>query len=174
MTTPLILTRIGNASRAIPVRPGGSAIAAANEPGPNAVELDPFLYPPPNSIAINIAVNQPISGIGGVFTPAAALFQLPPNYYGVISTIDLLLDSILISSNVLWSFLINGVPAPGFAPLTILGRNGAASVSKSWAGPLRLVIPKGGTFGVTIVDVDGAAYTAGTSYYGWMFPQKRS
>lgn len=167
--------RLVNASRAFPnLQPGGSVVSSGVEPGPDTVQLDPFLYPPPNSTPINVGVNQAITGAAARFTPAAAQIRIPPNSYGVISTIDLLLDGILATSNVLWTFLINGNPVPGFNPVTILGRSGAASVSKSWGPQLRLLIPLGGTFGVTIQDVDGAPYTAGTSFYGWYFPQQRS
>lgn len=172
MTGPTFI-RIVPAGRDLPVRPGGSAIAAAPEPGPNAVELDPFLFPPPNSTPINVAVNTATAGAGQII-PNVAAYTVPNNCYGVISSIDLLLDSILISSSVLWTFMLNGRPLSGFSPLTILGRNGAASVSKSWAGPLRILIPLGGTFSVQIQNVDGAPYTAGTSYYGWFVPQTRA
>lgn len=173
MTAPNVRKiRIIPAGRGIPLKPGGSLVASGVDPGPDTVKLDPFLYPPPFSTPINQAVNTAITGAGTIVIGVAP-FTVPPNCYGVISSIDLLLDSILISSNVKWTFLINGNPIPGYAPLTILGRNGAASVSKSWPGPLRLLIPLGGTVSVMIQDVDGAPYTAGTSYYGWFFPQNR-
>jgi hypothetical protein len=142
------------------------------EPGPDTVKLDPFLYPPPNSTPINVAANVAIVGAGGRFD-AGVTFEIPDSNYGVISSIELLLDSILITSNVLWTLFVNGIPVPGFAPLTILARNGAASVSRAWPGPLRIVIPLGGIVSVQVVDVDGAPYTAGTSLYGWHFPQQR-
>jgi hypothetical protein len=69
--------------------------------------------------------------------------------------------------------LINGAPVPGYSPLTILGRNGAASVGRSWSGPLRILVPLGGIVSWLIQDVDGGNYTAGTAYYGWFWPQER-
>lgn len=173
MTAPNVRPiRIVPAGRGILLKPGGSAIASGVEPGPDTVKLDPFLYPPPFSTPINQSVNTPITGPGTIINGVAPL-TIPNNCYGVISSIDLLLDSIVITSKVFWTFFINGNPVPGFNGLTILGRNGAASVSKSWQGPLRLLIPLGGTVNVTIQDVDGAPYTAGTTYYGWFFPQSR-
>lgn len=177
MTSPVAprrrYLRIGNASTAIPLRGGGSAIAAGLAPGPDTMQFDPYLYPPPFSTPINVSVNTAITGAGAIFRPAGSSFQAPLNSYAVISTIDLLLDGILPTSNVLWTFLINGTPVPGLSPLTILGRSGAASVSKSWQGPLRIAIPLNGIFSVLITDVDGAPYTAGTAYSGWFFPQSR-
>lgn len=173
MTAPAGYSRIVPAGRSAPIRGGGSAIAQGVEPGPDTVQLDPFLYPPPFSTPINVASTAAIAGAGTFVSPAGAVFQVPPGNYGVVSVIDLLLDGILSTSTVLWTFLINGSPIPGFAPLTILGRGGAASVSKTWQGPLRLIIPLGGIFSVKIQNVDGAPYNAGTSYYGWFFPQNR-
>jgi hypothetical protein len=164
---------IGVTRRGIPLKAGGSIVAAGVAPGPNTVQFDPYLFPPPASTPINIAGNQAIVGANTFTTPAALTRTIPNNCYGVISTIDLLLDSILITSVVNWYIFVNGSPVPGFNPITILGRNGAASVGKSWDGPLRILIPLGGTVSVTIQDVDGGAYTAGTSLYGWFFPQQR-
>jgi len=164
--------KIVTPGRSVPMRGGGSAIATGVQPGPDTIKLDPFLFPPPFSIPINVGANVAITGVGGRFD-AGVTFEIPDSNYGVISSIDLLLDSILITSNVLWTIFVNGMPVPGFAPLTILGRNGAASVSKSWPGPLRIVIPLGGQVSVQIVDVDGAPYTAGTQLYGWQLPQQR-
>lgn len=163
-------------SRGLPLVPGGVAIAPPLAPQGQAdktVFFDPSLFPPPFATPINLAANQGIVGAGTFYTPAGLALQIPGNCYGVISTIDLLLDSITITSNVLWTLRINKVPVPGFNPLTILGRNGAASVSKSWPGPLRILIPLGGIIDVLIEDVDGGSYTAGTALYGWFWPQER-
>lgn len=159
-------------SRGVAVKPGGTATAPGVAPGVDTVQLDPYLYPPPNAVGINQAANQGIVGAGALF-PGVASFTIPKNCFGVVSTIDLLLDAITPASNVLWTLIVEGAAVPGFNPLTILGRSGAASVSKSWPGPLRIVIPLGGTVSWTIQDVDGAPYTAGVSYYGWFWPQVR-
>ena len=166
-------TRIGVPSRGIPLKGGGSIVAAGVAPGPNTVQFDPYLFPPPASTPLNLAANQAIVGANTFYTPAGVSRSIPGNCYGVISTIDLLLDSILITSVVNWYIFINGSPVSGFNPITVLGRNGAASVGRSWEGPLRILIPLGGTVSVTIQNVDGGAYTAGTSLYGWFFPQQR-
>ncbi len=161
------------AGRGLPgLKGGGSAVASGIDPGPDTVRLDPFLFPPPFATTINLAANQATNGANDRQFPAALSTAIPENCYGVISSISLMLDSILITSNVQWTILINGIAVPGFT-LTILGRNGAASVSSSWPGPLRILIPLGGRVGVQILNVDGGNYTAGTQLYGWFFPQKR-
>jgi hypothetical protein len=160
------------AGQTSPLRPGGAAIAGPlQEPG--TILLPPQLFPPENAISLNLSANQAIVGAGAVFTPSALSTRIPPNCYGVISSIDLVLDAIVLTSDVRWSLLINGVPVAGWNAITILGRDGAASVSKTWEGPLRIMIPLGGTVGVRIVDVDGGAYVAGTQLYGWFWPQRR-
>lgn len=161
------------APRSAPIRPGGSAVAMGVDPGPDTVQLDPYLYPPPNSTPFNLAANQAIVGVNQITTPAGLVLPIPQNCYGVINSVDLLLDSILITSNVLWTLRLNKIPIPGFAPITILGRNGAASVAKSWGPQLRLVVPLGAEISVQIQNVDGAPYTAGTQLQGWFWPQTR-
>jgi hypothetical protein len=164
--------QLAPASRIAPIQPGGVLIAPPTAPR-GTVFLDPSLFPPAGSQAFNVAANQAIVGAGAFFRPAALTFDIPQNCYGVINSIDLLLDSIAINTQVLWTLLINGSPVPGFNPITILGRNGAASVSKSWPGPLRILIPLGGVVQWLIQDVDGGLYTAGTAVYGWFWPQVR-
>jgi hypothetical protein len=165
--------RIAIPRHPIPLTAGGSVIQELLPPGPNTVQQDPGLYPPPNSIPINVSLNTAIVGAGATFQPAGLAFSVPQSSFGVISVVQLLLDGITIASNVLWTMLINGQPVPGFNPITILGRNGAASVAKTWGPQLRVIIPLGGTISWLIQDVDGGAYTAGVSYYGWQVPQTR-
>lgn len=166
------MRRIAIPSRALPIRGGGAMVPLGVDPGPDTVQLDPFLFPPPGATTINVAANVALPGAGRF--DAGVTYRVPIASYGVISSIDLLLDSILINTSVLWTLLINGKPVPGFGPITILGRNGAASVSKTWQGPLRIVMPLNGTVSATIQNVDGGVYTAGTALYGWFFPQDRA
>lgn len=174
MTGPPIPTRrIVIPRHPIPLKSGGSVLQELLPPGPNVVLQDPGLYPPPNALPINVGLETGIVGAGTVVTPAGLAFTVAPNNFGVISWFQLLLDGITITSNVLWTMLINGQPVPGFNPVTILGRNGAASVTKTWGPQLRVIIPLGGTLSWTIQDVDGGNYTVGVQYYGWQIPQTR-
>lgn len=176
MTMPLVYSpspiRIVPASRSIPLRAGGVAIAKPIQ-SPNTLELPPQLYPPWNAIAFNLAANTPITGVNAQFQPAGLQLDIPDNCYGAINQIDLLLDGILPTSNVFWRLLINGNPLPGWNALTILARSGAASVNRGWGPQLGIQVPLGGTVGMQISDVDGASYTAGAQIYGWFWPQER-
>lgn len=154
-----------------PIMGGGSPLAGGiSAPG----MFPPTLFPPPGSQGFNLQADAALPGvIGSLTTPADLAFQIPGNMVAVISSIELLLDGITVVSDVVWRLLINGSPAPGWGNITILGRNGAASVAKSWDGPLGIEVPLGGLIGVQILNNDGGAYTAGTSLYGWFWPSQK-
>lgn len=152
---------------------GGGAQLATSEgiTPPNTVFQDPYLYPPEGSRSINLSAPQAIVGANTLYAPAALNFALPPNHVGVIDTIDLQLDGILTTTNVVWRILVTGSPAPGWN-ITIPGISGAAAAIKSWEKS-RIQIPVSGSIGVQIVNIDGGAYTATTTLYGWFWPVKR-
>lgn len=164
--------RIAYPSRTIPVRGGGSVIAPPLTKA-GTVFTDPGLAPPESQQSFNLDFNQAITGANTTYAPAQLQYKIPDNCYGFIQAITLLLNGITLSSNVLWQLQINGVPVQGFNAMTILGRDGAASVTKAYDSPLRIAIPVGGQVSIVITNVDGASYTAGTSVYGYFMPQTR-
>jgi len=174
------LTRVGDASpwrleiarrRAI-VRPGAPSI-----PGPfddaGATTLPLNLYPRKNSSWYNPSVNQAITGANTTYTPASLVVQLQASEVAILHQIDLLLDGIVATSNVIWQILVNGSAIPGYEALTILGRSGAASVAKTIGPYLGIQIPQGARISVLILNVDGGAYTAGCGLVGWKNPVQR-
>jgi len=151
---------------------GGSAVALGVR-SRKTLQLPPHLYMPENGQPFNLAVNVGITGAGTRVTPPELRFQIPPNCYGTVAGIDFDLDGIVITSRVFWSLLFNGTPVQGFNALTVLGRNGAASVARSVGSgaPLGLVTALGSLISMSILDSDGGTYTAGTQVYGWFWPQ---
>jgi len=166
---PRAILRVGRP--VLPVAAGGVKPEGGVQ-APNTVNFDPYLYPPPGSQFFNLVQAQAIAVAGTLYNPANLTLGLPRGYVGVINAIVLQLDGITLASNVLWSILVTGSPYPGFGNITIPGISGAAAAVKDWAGT-RIEIPVNGSIGVRIQNVDGAAYTATTSLYGWYWQQNR-
>lgn len=154
-----------------PIRPDGSKLEQGGILPPSMQSQDPYLFPPPGSRAFNLSGPQAIVGINQLTTPAALAMALPNANVGVIDSIDIQLDGILPTSNVLWRVLVCGAPAPGWS-ITVPAVNGVVAAVKSWEHA-RIEIPLNGSIGVQILNVDGGAYTATTTYYGWFWPAIR-
>jgi hypothetical protein len=160
------------------VRPRG-AVAYGGVKGiggqqpPNMVNLPPELYPPESSTPIFLSDEVGLVGANTSARPAGLQFTIPSNMVGVIDSIELLVDGLLITTVIQYQALVSGSPVQGFNALTILGRNGAQSVSKSMGPFLRLLIPLGGTFQMQFLDVDGGAVTMGAQARGWFWPAVR-
>ncbi len=171
MSSPFVLVGAGTVAPGL--TGGGSAVARGIRPR-NTLQLPPHLYPPETARSFNLAVNVGITGAGTRVTPPELSQRMPKNCYGTVAGIDFDLDGIVITSRVFWTVLVNGSPVQGFNALTVLGRNGAASVSRSvGAGAaLGILVPIGGLVSVSILDADGGTYTAGTQVYGWFWPQE--
>lgn len=164
--------RIGVYRRPTTVTPGAPHIEGPFD-DKDAIALPSNLYPKRNSTWFNPSVNQAITGANTQYTPSALVVQLTPAEVGVVHQIDLLLDGIVATSNVLWQVMVNGAALAGYEALTILGRSGAASVSKTIGPYLGILLPQGARLSVKIVDIDGGAYTAGCGLVGWKNPVAR-
>lgn len=176
MTGPALLqTRFRVAPPVGPTMAGGGAALGAGVVDPRTIILPAEHYAPAGSTPIFLSAEAGIVGGGTIVTPAGLQLQLPSDCVGVIKSIELLLDAITIASSVIWTLLINGNPVQGMDSLTILARNGAASVSSSvLPGQLTIPVPQGGTIGMRIRDVDGGPYTVGAELSGWFWPAART
>lgn len=141
---------------------------------PNMVNLPPELYPPQNSNGLFLSGSTFLVGAASSDRPAALQMAIPTNQVGVIDALELLVDGILITTNIVYTVFVNGSPVQGFNNLSILPRNGAQSVSKSLGPFLRILIPLGGTIQLQFLNVDGGAVTMGAQMRGWYWPAERA
>lgn len=163
---------IGNAGDvpALPVSgPSGGSGFGSSVPG---AILDPFNFPPPGSTPIFLSDEQPSVGAGTITQLPNIKQAMDNNSIGVINSLTLLLDQIVLASAVFWTLTINGQPVPGVSALTVLGRSGAASVAPT-INPLRIVVPPLGAIGAFVTNKDGNPYTVGLQVFGWYWPAQR-
>src|SRR5216684_2840481 len=80
---------------------GGQAFRGMPSSQPGLL-LDPYLYPPANSATLQLADERSSIGAGTITTLSGIAFTLPKTQIGVINSVTLLLDGILITSRVFW------------------------------------------------------------------------
>lgn len=153
-------------------QPGGSAPIVGSEP-PGLVNLPAELYPPAGSTALFLTDDEPTLGAGQVVPFPGLTFALPSGMVGVVDALTLLIDGILITTNVVFTLSLNGALVPGFNNLTLLPRSGATFATLSLGPYLRIPIPLGGQITAQAVNVDGGSYTIGMQARGWFWPMQR-
>ncbi len=158
----------GPAGSAAGAPPPSTAIAGSS-PG---LLLDPYLFPPTNATPLFGTDLQPSVNAGTVTLLPGCTLQVPDNNVGVIASITVLLDQIVITSNVVWSILVNGITPPGYNQLRVIPRSGAAAVGVQFV-PTRLELPPLAIVTVQAQNIDGGAYNLGAQLYGWYWPAQR-
>lgn len=97
-------------------------------------------------------------------------FTVPSGNVGVIRSLTVDVNTLLASSNIVWTLRFNGGPVEGWDALTLFPSN-LARASLTW-GPEEtfIPVPEGAQVDVVVQVLDGATYTLGSSYHGWYYP----
>ncbi len=158
--------------RAVPG--GGSVPMERVKPQNSAIEIPvPWLVPPEGSSEINI--NASLAGFNAANTPAVipgSQFALPENHVGVLRSVVVSVNTMVITSALVWRIIENGNPIQGWNNITIFPR-AAASVSVAFSPDETFIrLSTGAELSVEIVvlPADPLTYQAGVSYHGWSYP----
>lgn len=158
--------------RVASIAPGGSQLATASAAAAPAalVDFPPHVYPPRGSRMIYLSgrANFAPAAIGDSVTPAGLTIQLPPGWAGVVRLVDLFANGVTVATLLNWQVLVNEVPAPGLAALTMQFRD-APSLSRTVDNVL-VEIPENALVKLRIVSGDGLPYIVGGILQGWMYP----
>lgn len=122
--------------------------------------------PPPGSSYFSAADTQAIVGAGIVSQFPNAVFVVDGDRYGVLKSLDFEVTDYTKLSAVRFSLLVNGAPLPAFNQILIPP---AAAALKTRGFDLSLPLPRGATVSVSVLNVDGGAYTVNVSYFGWQW-----
>lgn len=133
----------------------------------------PWLVRPLGAREINVQADGTGFNLAGSpqVIPGSA-FQIPPDSVGVLRSVVLSVNTILVTSQLTWTFRQNGTPIEGWGLLGIFPR-AAGNASEAY-GPDEtfIMIHEGATIDVTFSVGDSAAYQAGVSYHGWSIPKR--
>jgi len=132
----------------------------------------PFKVKPPQGIDFNPSGFA--TGLNNANTPVVVpgtTFALPSDSVGVIRSLVLTVNNLLLTSQILWRLRFNQNPVPGWNALTITP--GAVAYFLYAFGPdeMYLTVPMDTTVDVEfqVLPADAAAYVAGAAYHGWFF-----
>lgn len=131
--------------------------------------LDSYIFPPAGSTQLLGTDSQPIAGAGTVVAFPNAQLVVPAGNVGVVSNIKILINAIVLGTNLFFSVKVNGVVAPGYGNLRVIPRSGAAAVEYEFT-PVRLALNPGAVVTADATDLDGNPYTVGIQLLGWFWP----
>lgn len=154
------------------VQPGGTAPIQGAEPA-GLVTLPAELYPPAGSTGVFLTDSEPSIGANTTVVFPGMAFAPPPGMVAVIDSLSVLVDGIVITTNVQFSLAVNGALVPGFSQIALLPRNGATFAGLVLGPFLRIPVPLGGKLAAQALNVDGGAYTLGMQARGWFWPANR-
>lgn len=102
-------------------------------------------------------------------TPFPDTVQLPGDQVGVIRSISILANSLLVTSDILYTLRFNQTPVAGWNRLTINPR-AAGSVEVSWPPQETAIpVPAGAKIDVVARVLDGGTYQVSVALHGWWY-----
>lgn len=140
---------------------------AAGQILPQRVEIyDPRQFPIPGSQNFNVSASKSTSSVqSGV--DIGLTFTIPNGNQGVLNAFNILVNNMLLTTNVTFYLLVNGAPVPGFG-VSILPRV-APSVGNQFVP--NVDVAPGSVITVSFTNTDGGSYQLGASVGGWFWPQ---
>lgn len=150
-----------------PPTAGGASSAGGGAPslGWMLTRQVPEEAPPPGSQYFTQADSLSLAAVGAQQFPNAT-FILDASNFGVLKSIDFEVTDYTTLSNVQFTVLVNGTPAVGLNAVRIPPANAAL---KTRGFDLSLPLPKGATVSISVNDLDGGAYIANVTYFGWQW-----
>lgn len=157
-------------------RPGRTARWAGGGGGggygaPAFVIGAPYVEKPPGARDFNLF--STLAARTSVNTPAlfpTAQFQIPAGNVGVIRAVSLLVNNLLVTSDVRFDLLFNESAVVGWNNLTVNPR-AAGSVEVSWTPEETFImIPEGSVIDWRVRVIDAGTYQVSVGYHGWFYP----
>lgn len=147
--------------------PGGAGGGLSIRP------TSPLLDRPPQGTDFYRRGYEPAATAGT--TPAVlpgSAYELPSNEAGVIRSLVLTVNTLLLTSELTWRLRFNGSPVAGWNQLQVVP--GAVAYFATSFGPdeTQIPVPPGATIDIQVVVADAAAYAIGATYHGWHFNQR--
>lgn len=160
------------AARRIPSAPPSSSLSGAGVgglPKTGAIMFfPPEVFPIPGAQEFDVFTFANSPGAGTI-TPAALQFQLPQGFVARIAVATAGIDNMTNVTNVVFSLRVNGArafgPAGGYQLFPGVAARATSSVDTY------VMVPAGALVDVAITNIDGAAYTVGFGFSGWMWAQ---
>ncbi|MGE0347375.1 MAG: hypothetical protein AB7N73_15015 [Gemmatimonadales bacterium] len=157
-------------ARPRPGRVGGGFAGGGYQGVPTFTVGSPLVERPPTARDFNLFGT--LAARDSANTPAlfpTATFTLPSGNVGVIRSISILANNLLVTSDVVWTLLFNEAPVFGWNRLTINPR-AAGSVEVSWTPEETYIpVPENARIDFSVRVNDGGTYQVSVAVHGWMY-----
>lgn len=142
----------------------------AQESQPNYVVAPPTIERPPNATDLFTSANLLAQTIATSPATYPNAFQVPENNVAVIRSVSLLVNNLLIDSDITWTLRFNGVGVGGWDALTVAPR-AAGSLEVSFT-PFEtfIPVPEGALIDWVSRVVDAGTYQVSVTTHGWFYP----
>lgn len=125
-----------------------------------------WLYKPPmGQDLVTLAQNDFLAA--GTVELADTVEQLDQNTIAIIKGIDLYVNDVTVTTDIIFQFLVNGNPVPGYGSMPIFPRT-VASASQSF--DTNLFVPAGARISIAVIKADAGLNLVGAGYQGWKVP----
>lgn len=135
---------------------------------PSTAQVPPFWqFKPPTGVDFYFNTTGTLAAGAGstLILTGTPEVRLTADYEGVIASVNIFVDAITTAWGGVFSVLLNGAPAQGWASLSSFPRN-ANSISISFDGPLQ--IPPNTLVTVLVTNTNaGGPWTVGVEVTGW-------
>lgn len=162
-------------------RPQGGALAPDIPLGPAGGRTDtgrafsipsPYEAKPPGGIDFNTQGDG--AGFTNANTPAVipgCAFTLPQASAGVIRSLVLTVNNLVLTSDITWTLRFNGSAVPGWQGLGVTPGPVAYFALSFGPDETYIRVPDGATVDVvfTVNPADAGTYVAGAAFHGWYF-----
>lgn len=154
-------------------RPAGSSAihgAGGGGGGPSFTLQAPTTERPPGARDFNtFGTLAGLTAASGLTVFPTAAFQIPAGNVGVVRSFLLLVNGLLVSSDVRFDLLYDTSPVDGWNRLTINPR-AAASVEISWTPEETYIpVPEQATVGWRAQVLDAGTYQVSVAMHGWYY-----
>ncbi len=152
----------------------GAPTPGAGLPTPDSLSqivFPPWVFPPGNAGRYIFEEDVVNLGPGPVVSTelAGTIFNVPQQNVAVIREINLNVNNLLTTSNIVFRLLFNSGPVEGYDDMRVFPR-AASSVSIAFPAESTIIhVPEGARISLAVEILDAGSYQLGASHRGWFY-----
>ncbi len=128
----------------------------------------PWLEPIPDAQFFNVMGSEDSVGASTGNFITGADFTLGKGNVGVLRSFTVYVNDMVATTDIQFTLMVNGGPAPGFGTIKMFPRV-AASVANTFE--CMIILPAECKLDAYFTQVDAGAYKVGVAYSGWQYPE---
>lgn len=149
---------------------GGQLLPPAIVPQGQRVIFPPEFMRPKDGKYFQAGGTTNIAG-PSAFTTLGGTFQVPPSSMGIVRDVNLGVETMLATTNIVWRIRVDGSPVEGWNALTLAPRASAFVSASFLPESTYITVPSGAVVDVQAIVNDAVAYNVTGQVRGWFYPQ---